>query len=364
MNGTWSALGAAALLAAVGVTRGVRGSSSDLGDGVPRDADADYDPANPTASLAFRRWFGKSRVVDDHHQPRVVYHGSYGHHAKPQQGITSFDRVHSRGMDRLGAGAWFDTDVAVPNVMAGNATLPRYTDAPAQVVPAYLRVERPKVYESTPLSALTIFGQKVLQDVDHALRNRDNPAAHDAAHDLYRQLEGEHGYVDAWTRMVWDLFPRWAIRPPWGIVRLQTKSGSEKWRLTFRGESHGESPLVGAARSRWARETVQREAAGRNANLTVANALSSDIPTNAEVDRVRFRLQNGPGDGRLYDGIQLRNTLADLTFRDHAVDDAGNVGSDWWIPFEPGQIKSATGNRGTFDLDDPRISLNRSWERK
>jgi hypothetical protein len=62
-----------------------------------------------------------------------------------------------------------------------------------------------------------------------------------------------------------------------------------------------------------------------------------------------------------YDGVIVRNV----------VDEAGQEpGGVWWredasptnvyVVFSPTQIKSATGNRGTFDPADPRISFNRS----
>jgi hypothetical protein len=50
-----------------------------------------------------------------------------------------------------------------------------------------------------------------------------------------------------------------------------------------------------------------------------------------------------------YDGILLRNTLADMGSRD-------TTETDWWIAFHPNQIKSAIGNRGTYNPKDPRIS--------
>jgi hypothetical protein len=48
---------------------------------------------------------------------------------------------------------------------------------------------------------------------------------------------------------------------------------------------------------------------------------------------------------RGFDGIVYENKVED-------------VGSTSWIAFEPAQIKSATGNRGTFDPEDPNIMHN------
>ena len=48
-----------------------------------------------------------------------------------------------------------------------------------------------------------------------------------------------------------------------------------------------------------------------------------------------------------YDGIVIRNSMTD-----------GNVDRDDWVAFKPTQIKSATGNIGTFDETNPDITFN------
>jgi hypothetical protein len=48
-----------------------------------------------------------------------------------------------------------------------------------------------------------------------------------------------------------------------------------------------------------------------------------------------------------YDGIVIRNSMTD-----------GNVDRDDWVAFKPTQIKSATGNIGTFDETNPDLSFN------
>lgn len=56
--------------------------------------------------------------------------------------------------------------------------------------------------------------------------------------------------------------------------------------------------------------------------------------------------------GQGYDGILLRNTLADAGSRDSKL-------TDWWIAFRPNQIKSAIGNAGRFRSDDARVTEQR-----
>ena len=300
-----------------------------------------YDPANPSASPAFRRWFHASGVLDLHGGPRVVYHGTYGARVGPR-GFDVFSNEHSIGMDRLGPGGWFDSDPGVPNTMAGGGHLPKW-GTPAQVVPVYLRIERPKTYHSTPISG------KTLRSLDRLRRSKDT----DAARDRYQKLVEEEGYIDAHTQMVWDLFPRWGFRLPYTVARIP---GSRSWELLRRGEPVGwrRDPIRGT------REAMESAAHAKNREL----ALDQGPPSNEVVAEVRARLMSGDHDGIPYDGICLRNTLADFGWRARVMDNAGDAGSDWWIPFDPGQIKSAIGNRGTFDPGDPRINFNRSRRRK
>ena len=57
-----------------------------------------------------------------------------------------------------------------------------------------------------------------------------------------------------------------------------------------------------------------------------------------------------------YDGVRYTLQLGFSTTHRRTITGEG-VG---WIAFDPTQIKSATGNRGTFDPADPRISFNRA----
>ncbi len=54
-----------------------------------------------------------------------------------------------------------------------------------------------------------------------------------------------------------------------------------------------------------------------------------------------------------YDGIKMPDAIYS------AEEGVGYIRATTWIILEPTQVKSATGNRGTFDPEDPRISYNR-----
>jgi len=71
---------------------------------------------------------------------------------------------------------------------------------------------------------------------------------------------------------------------------------------------------------------------------------------NEVVDQIRQKLMD---DG--YDGIILKNTMADHQTR-------GGRPTDWYLPFRSEQIKSAFGNQGTFDPNDPDITKAQGGE--
>ena len=75
----------------------------------------------------------------------------------------------------------------------------------------------------------------------------------------------------------------------------------------------------------------------------------------------QIRLKNPGWDLEAKNLKELRAELEDLGYDgivyENRVED---VGSTSWIAFRPEQIKSATGNRGTFSPDDPRVNFNRS----
>jgi hypothetical protein len=61
-----------------------------------------------------------------------------------------------------------------------------------------------------------------------------------------------------------------------------------------------------------------------------------------------------------YDGIRYESILLSPVWTGWGMGGARTGSSRSYIVFDPTQIKSATGNRGTFDPDDPRISFNRA----
>ncbi|NBU17462.1 MAG: hypothetical protein EBS48_10745, partial [Actinobacteria bacterium] len=93
-------------------------------------------PPNPqTETPAFRRWFGKSVVVDADGKPLRVYHGTYGN-------FEVFDRffMRSRGRESLDqVGSWFSTEPG----KTGAGMYISDTVEGANIVPVYLSIQHP-----------------------------------------------------------------------------------------------------------------------------------------------------------------------------------------------------------------------------
>lgn len=101
------------------------------------------------ATPAFKRWFGKSKVVDANGQPKVMYHGSR------YSGISQFDAVG-------GGATFFSPDPAVAGRYTGELpTGGQYANQPT-IYPVYLRAENPFDFEiPAHVEALTdaLYGQ-------------------------------------------------------------------------------------------------------------------------------------------------------------------------------------------------------------
>jgi hypothetical protein len=90
---------------------------------------------DPTATPAFRKWFGDSQVVDAAGEPLIVYHGTSA--SEGGEAFTSFDTLGSNhGL--MGMGGYFTAD---PAVASGYSAKGR--GATPTVYPVYLSISRP-----------------------------------------------------------------------------------------------------------------------------------------------------------------------------------------------------------------------------
>jgi len=103
-----------------------------------------FQPAPPTDSPAFKKWFGDSKVVDENGKPLVVYHGT-------ANDFLEFDR------ERIGEnylesndGFFFIDDENTARIYAKlHAT--QYGRADGRVIPVYLSIQDPYVLQSPAL---------------------------------------------------------------------------------------------------------------------------------------------------------------------------------------------------------------------
>lgn len=91
-----------------------------------------------TRQQAFSRWFGKSLLVDEDEQPKIMYHATKGD-------FQTFDRLKSsegRALSMDTVGLWFSD-----NPSDGGAGM-YATGVGASIYPVFLSIERPKVYDT------------------------------------------------------------------------------------------------------------------------------------------------------------------------------------------------------------------------
>lgn len=277
----------------------------------------------PDRDAAFRRWFAGSKVVDAAGKPLRVYHGTTA------GGFTDFQHGdRAIGLNRLGF--WFDAGTFFPNVFAGGNELPRWGDGGGNVLPVYLSLKNPVEYASDPLT-------------------RD-----------------EYDTLDALMRAKASGTPGEAV--PEGEVEriIRRDAPTLRFRPALPNDIRGriEHIVAHLRRRGWrdAYEKMLRDVLPEG----VTPEGRMQVVENDVADAARERL------AARHDGIILRSTLTDRamlnTLRwDHPDadriplgrgDNVEHFGSDWYLALRPTQIKSATGNRGTFDAADPDVRHN------
>lgn len=90
--------------------------------------------APPTDSAAFKKWFGDSKVVDENGEPMVVYHST----------TSDFEAFDTSREALGGAGSWFSVQPSYRPVDGEEG---------ARVMPVYLSLQNPKVFDFAKESA-------------------------------------------------------------------------------------------------------------------------------------------------------------------------------------------------------------------
>ena len=223
-----------------------------------------------TDTPAFKKWFGKSKIVNADGKPKVMYHGTAG------SSFTVFDKekIKTSDYDTPFNGFWFSSDPR---------TSPAMRDA-KNVIPVYLSIKNPAPSE---------VWRKVSKEVYSTL----NPS------DIRKNARS----VDDEVR-----------------YRLQD--------MGYDGIQYNGKP------------TINKQEFEKNGQ-TSFKSISGYSYTIAK--------NNKTGYVDLYDGKVIGKPSLE---KDEFITDYSNLDDflnsekeETWVAFEPNQIKSATGNRGTYD---------------
>lgn len=317
---------------------------------------------------AFKRWFGDSKVVDEHGQPLVVYHGG--------------KRFNEFKGDYVFAAKDIDTAASFAE---------QYAPEKAEIKPLYLRLERP-LDLTDPATSLQWYGEDhttgpfFSAESNMAAHFKEDPAmfarAKQAGYDgiIYhsqklRNASGGIGYI-FWKSDQAKLAGNPFVDPKWGptAIRSDTNNGQfdpknpdirfspaqhdtpefKRWfgksqvvdeqgqpLVVYHGTGHDFSKFdnqMSAQGVFWFSSDPHKIANGES-GAAAAKALmpvylsAKKLAGWAEYEKYGL----GELQSRGYDGIKL---------------------DDDYVVFEPTQIKSATGNRGTFDPKNPDIRFS------
>jgi len=224
-----------------------------------------------TDSPYFKKWFGKSKVVDENGEPLVVYHGTPG---KLEGNFFDPNKL-GEGHDVEGAGFYFTND---------RSEASRYKRGEdGTVYETYLSLKNP-IDESTPIPSV---------ETVEALIAKANDSK--SIEDLYQKFEDNE-----------DLF--------W-------ESGLSNW---------SEEPY---------------------------SAVSSQVNAVRNYDTAHEAFQTVwydvfGGDNKSYMKAMTEIGIDGVILKE----ETRHQGNDHYIAFSPEQIKSATGNRGTFDAGERNIN--------
>lgn len=102
-------------------------------------------PTTGTDTPEFQAWFRRSRVCNPDGSPRVVYHGTASI-------FDTFDHQHggaATDASDAGLGFWFSDSTARASAAATDAAQSQHDAeiAGQQIIPVYLRIEKPKVFK-------------------------------------------------------------------------------------------------------------------------------------------------------------------------------------------------------------------------
>jgi len=278
------------------------------------------------SNIAFKNWFKKSKVVDKQGEPMVVYHGT-------TQNFDTFDIKKSEVEADLGGGFYFTNSIADVNRNYGNI---KGKDLQNKIE---RKAEQNYEYGEDDLGDKKIINQikkdlapnkgnvmPVYLSIQNPVDLGDNGTYIEPSYKYDEQLDE---YIDDEESMALKIFD--AIGFTDGISFKDVQAIQAKVSDLIGDGIYAKDLIKGMKEID---EIAYME--GENGDLK-GNEFISDIF--AQLD---------------FDGFIIPN--ADKRFKNMGM----NPGTTHYIAFEPTQIKSATGNRGTFDPSDASIIRDNS----
>jgi len=267
-----------------------------------------------TETPEFKRWFGDSKVVDEHGKPLVVYHGT------PGSGFSQF-------RTQFGP-SWF-TDA------------PRYADTYSEAVgreggahgvyPVYLRVERPLRIGRNIEEEASVAEVAELTSVPRLRLANAVAGGFVLDRDIRIPTKAE---LDRLVGALLAVGVRYVPDAPTGMRYTDLEGRPYDWNLGWLEDEHVPTQeQVDAIR---AHEYAVSARSRRSAFVGVArDTLSTRMP--------------------IYEILRLPGVAIELKSLGYDGIEAREQGATTYAVFYPEQIKSAIGNRGTFDPSDPDI---------
>lgn len=274
-----------------------------------------------TKTEAFKRWFGKSKVVDAKGEPLVVYHGSAARRSDKGEGIKAFDPA------RLGQ-----------YTGASSAEYGFFFSSSPEVANSY----NMRALERSPLGGVAqrvTFAETDLELWETGQNSAEAYYDEDEGGWSVRVTEYDPQFGDPNTYETDDLFDtkREADDAAFDLVKAET----EKAAALVEKRS---AELEEANR----RETLSAGPTVYPVYLSIQNPLTYDFKGGSYEDQSFTELmEEAKEEG--HDGVLMKNV------RDaHPLGENPSEVSDIWVTFSPTQIKSVF-NSGAFDPNNPAI---------
>jgi SPP1 gp7 family putative phage head morphogenesis protein len=267
------------------------------------------DPTCSTKQLSsseFKAWFKNSKVVDSDGKPLIVYHGTTSEFTefKPNTGIASLDEM---------LGAHFAEDSTLSESFLQDRATGGFKTG-GHIKPVYLSIQNPRIAPQ---------------------RKLDNGTLEHDAYAINRDIRNEVLPHEK------QMFVDWITKSR----MVTSEQGGEIFDRLSKGESIGHDEyngVVGHDLRSERRVKGEHPIASYVGDYDSGLLMLSDGQRQYVVSKYKDRLTE-----KGYDGIRYEDT---------APMERGKQSQRAWIAFRSDQIKSAIGNRGTFDSESADIT--------